>query len=71
MEEMKTKIEQSPANHIDHYKIEMDAFQGGGKASGNVFRSIYNPQDWLMLKGKEFFDKEKLNPYQQEVKKKL
>ena len=49
----------------------MDAYQNGGKVSGHCFRSIYNPQDWLMLKGKEFFDKEKLNPYQQEVKKKL
>ena len=36
-----------------------------------MFRSIANVKDWAILQGKEFFNKEKLNPYQGIVKKKI
>ncbi len=62
MHEMEKRFKNSPHNRIDHYTIDIDHQVGSNKTT-RVFRSLGNPNDYAMLKGKEFFNKELLNPY--------
>jgi hypothetical protein len=61
--EMEKRFKTSPHNEIGHYAIEMDNYQSGTSKTTRMFRSLCNPKDYAMLKGKEFFNKELLNPY--------
>ena len=69
--EMEKRLRSSLHNRIKHYKISIDRFSGGTKKQKNMFRSLANPQDLQLLKGKDFFNKETLNPYQRNIKRKI
>ena len=68
---MKKRFQNSQHNRCSYYKIHVDSFAAGGPKNKRLFRSKWNPKDWNILKGKEFFNDEKMNNYQKRVKRKI